>query len=505
MALKFSMVLQAVDRVTAPARRVRTAVGGMTSGIRQFAQQMRRTSQDVQSGARSLEYYQTRARRMRQVALERIFRAAAASARQLATNVRAGVRNLDLMGRAGRAAKSGLSWMWEKAAGLAKWGAAGAVAAGGLALFDMFGTASKFEQFSVMLTGIEGSADKARKSMAWVQDFAQKTPYELDDVMDAFVKLKAYGIDPMNGSLAALGDGASGMSKPIDQAVEALADAITGEYERLKEFGIRANTVGKQVTFSYMKDGKTISRQVKANAAEIEKAVTGIFRDRFGGMMDRQSQTFAGLISNLKDTWAKFLLMVANAGIFDKVKAKLGELYDWVNKLAQDGTLQAWAKNISDALGAAFDWATDLIKNTDWPAFGRDLQKIGKAAWDIANAVADAVRAYQRWSAEADAKAAEGVENGWFSSDKARRDARDKRRALEKDFGPLTDTGRAEQRNRAPSVPKPQASAGQVQVGGRLQIDVRTPAGTSARVSKVAATGPVPVVVNLGQSMGAPA
>jgi phage tail tape-measure protein len=73
-----------------------------------------------------------------------------------------------------------------------------------LALFDMFGTASKFEQFSVMLTGIEGSADKARKSMAWVQDFAQKTPYELDDVMDAFVKLKAYGIDPMNGSPAAL-------------------------------------------------------------------------------------------------------------------------------------------------------------------------------------------------------------------------------------------------------------------------------------------------------------
>jgi hypothetical protein len=70
MALKSSMVLQAVDRVTAPARRVRTAVGGMTSGIRQFAQQMRRTSQDVQSGARSLEYYQTRARRMREVALK---------------------------------------------------------------------------------------------------------------------------------------------------------------------------------------------------------------------------------------------------------------------------------------------------------------------------------------------------------------------------------------------------------------------------------------------------
>lgn len=510
MALKFSMVLQAVDRVTAPARRVRTAVSGMTSGIRQFAQQMRRTSQDVQSGARSLEYYQTRARRMRQVALGRIFQAAAASARQLATNVRAGVRSLDLMGRAGRAARSGMSWMWEKAAGLAKWGLAGATAAGGLALFDMFGTASKFEQFSVMLTGIEGSAEKARKSMAWVQDFAQKTPYELDDVMNAFVSLKAYGIDPMNGSLAALGDGAAGMSKSIDQAVEALADAVTGEYERLKEFGIRANTVGKQVTFSYMKNGKTISRQVKTNAVEIEKAITGIFRDRFGGMMDRQSTTFAGLISNLKDTWAKFLLMVANAGIFDKVKAKLSELYDWVNKLAQDGTLQAWAKQISDGLSDAFDWGVDLVKKTDWKALAEDVAKIGQAAKVLADAVLAIAENWRQVNALIDMTpmgtiraAAQSITRWATGSGSQPAQPAPPARWPTPGTQPSKAPGSMLLRN--PAVAKTQASAGQVQVGGRLQIDVKTPAGTSARVTKVAATGPVPVVVNLGQSMGAPA
>jgi hypothetical protein len=269
------------------------------------------------------------------------------------------------------------------------------------------------------------------------------------------------------------------MSKPIDQAVEALADAITGEYERLKEFGIRANTVGKQVTFSYMKDGKTISRQVKANAAEIEKAVTGIFRDRFGGMMDRQSQTFAGLISNLKDTWAKFLLMVANAGIFDKVKAKLGELYDWVNKLAQDGTLQAWAKNISDALSAAFDWATDLIKNTDWPALAatckRSARRPGtsRTRWRMpfAPISGGAPRQMPRRLKASRTAGFLPTKRGGMLAISA---------APWKRILALTDTGRAEQSNRAPSVPKPQASAGQVQVGGRLQIDVRTPAGTSA-------------------------
>lgn len=87
----------------------------------------------------------------------------------------------------------------------------GAIAGGiGWAFKSQFvDTASQFEKFSAILETVEGSSKKAKGSMGWVSDFAAKTPYELDQVMDAYVKLKSYGMDPMNGLLKSLGDTSS--------------------------------------------------------------------------------------------------------------------------------------------------------------------------------------------------------------------------------------------------------------------------------------------------------
>jgi phage tail tape-measure protein len=508
MALKFSMVLQAVDRVTAPARRVRTAVGGMTAGIRQFAQQMRRTSQDVQSGARSLEYYQTRARRMRQVALERTFRAAAASARQLATNVRGAVRNLDLLTLAGRAAGRGTAWVGEKVAGLAKWGAAGVAAGAGLSLFNLFDTAGQMEQFRIAFQVAEGSADKAKAKLDWISKFAADTPYELDQTIEAFRTLQSVaGVDPTDGSLRIVGDAAAGTSKDLQQVAEAYADAVNMSFERLLELGLRATQQGNKVTFVYRKNGQAITKTVKKDGLEVKKALEAIWKDQFGGSTLAQSKSLFGILSNIKDMWSRFQVMVADAGIFDKVKGKLSELYDWVSKLAENGKLKVWAKDISDALGAAFDWAVNLIQNTDWKAFGRDLQKVGKAAWDIANGVADAVRSYQRWRAQHQARTDEINEQGGLVSEADKKKAREDRQALEREYGPLTDTGRVEAaRNRAPAVSKPQASAGAVRVGGLTKVEVKFVGPLRGKViSTDAENDDVPTVVNLGHSMGGPA
>lgn len=70
---------------------------------------------------------------------------------------------------------------------------------------------------------------KARESLAWVSEFATKTPYELNETTEAFVKLRAYGLDPKNGLLQILGDKSAAMGKDINQAVEAIADAVTGK------------------------------------------------------------------------------------------------------------------------------------------------------------------------------------------------------------------------------------------------------------------------------------
>jgi len=251
----------------------------------------------------------------------------------------------------------------------AKVAAAGGSIAG-LALtgmtFGVIKVAAEFERFETILTTIEGSALKAKASMAWVKQFAATTPYQIAEVTDAFVKLKAYGIDPQAGALSALGDMASAMGKTLDQAVEALADAQTGEFERLKDFTIATKQAGDQVTFSYTKNGKAIQVVAKKTAASINAALLGIMNDRFSGAMVAQSKNFDGMMSSLKDAWTDFQLTIAQAGVFDYVKGALADVLKRINAAARDKSLQVWAQRIGDALTTFLNAMVDLATKVDW-------------------------------------------------------------------------------------------------------------------------------------------
>ena len=65
--------------------------------------------------------------------------------------------------------------------------------------------------------------------------------------------------------LHSYGNTAIAMGKSIKSNDQTVADATTGEFERLKEFGIKARTHGEQVTFTF----KGVSKTVAKNAAEI--------------------------------------------------------------------------------------------------------------------------------------------------------------------------------------------------------------------------------------------
>ncbi len=216
----------------------------------------------------------------------------------------------------------------------------------------IFSTAMEFEKMQTVLETLEGSSEKAKKSMSWVSDFATKTPFELDQVSEAFVKLKSYGLDPTNGLLQTLGDTSSAMGKDLMQAVEAIADAVTGENERLKEFGIKASVSGDDITYSYTdKAGKQQTALVdKNNRKEIEQTLSAIFNEKYGGAMIKQSKTLGGIISNLKDQWGRFQLMIAESGAFEALKEKMLNILQTLNKMAENGELKKWAEDIGQAI-----------------------------------------------------------------------------------------------------------------------------------------------------------
>ncbi|MFO6448902.1 tape measure protein, partial [Erythrobacter sp. NE805] len=454
---------------------------------------------DLRSGERSLADVARSGRRFAALGLRQAFDRAGAGARRLGRDLLALERRLKLAERAGYATGRGLKKLGVGAFGLLKngvlAGGAAAVGAGSFALFDLFRTAGQFEQYQAMLEGTEGSVAAARKSMAWVTQFAEKTPYELDQVMEAFVALKAYGIDPMDGTLRALGDAASGMSKPLDSAVQAIADAMTDQYERLKEFSIRAEKAGNRTTFSYVKNGKTITRVAKGEGEAVREALVGIFNERFGGGMERQATTLFGIIANLKDMWSKFLLMVAKAGIFDFVKGKLQGLLDRVNEMAANGELQKWAGDISDKLVAAFKWGEKFIKETDWDAVGRGLASGVEALTKFVELLGKAVSLASRVK-------------GWLDeTDKAGDDAisrmPERWRAPAPGFKPRSGTG-----PKAPPLMPQQLNQrfwpkqSRVDVGGKLEIGITAPPGYSARATAIApASTAMPIEVRTGRTM----
>lgn len=277
------------------------------------------------------------------------------------------------------------------AAAVGKWAAiAGAAVAGGLSILGkgVIETSAAFESYETTLETIEGSAEKAKKAMAWVSDFAVKTPYDIDGVTEAFVKLKAYGIDPTDGSMEVIGNTASAMGKGLMQAVEAWADAMTGEFERLKEFGIKAKQEKDKVTFTWNEGGKEMSKTVSKTGRDIQNFLNETFGRKFQGAMDRQSKTWKGLWSNLEDVWVSFKRKIGDAGLFDVAKRKLQDLLDTLGRWEDDGTLAKIAKAFSDAFTSIANIIGLIINrigthvatlNRNWEVLAPWLKAIGAA------------------------------------------------------------------------------------------------------------------------------
>lgn len=269
-------------------------------------------------------------------------------------------------------------------------GMMGALGLGGIgaAVTGVVRTSAEFEKFQTILETVEGSAEKARSSMQWVSDFAAKTPYELRDVTDAFVKLKAYGLDPQAGALRAAGDAAAAMGKPLEQAVEALADATTGEMERMKELGFVFEKTGDYIVYRWEENGKKMAtRARKDSRAQIQAMITGLWNKRYGGAADKLSATWDGIMSNVKDAVSRFALAIGDAGLFPFLKQQMQGVLDTLTRMAADGSLQKMATMISDELVGAFKELKAWAMSVDWKSVWQDVKDVVSGFRDVIAAI----------------------------------------------------------------------------------------------------------------------
>jgi len=230
---------------------------------------------------------------------------------------------------------------------------------GGLGVAKLVKTGGKFEQLRATLAAIEGSSKKASESFDWIDKFSSSVPFSLEETTDAFIRMRNQGMDPTNGSLRTFSDTAAvfaSAGKRTTDVVEAMADAVTGENERLKEFGIKANAKGKYFAYTFV-DKQGAQRTVKAlkkDRKQIQDVLTGIFSAKYAGASDKISKTLPALLGNIGDELTKFQSRIFSSGIGDGIKGELEKVYGEILKMKKDGRLDELASSISSGLGQLF-------------------------------------------------------------------------------------------------------------------------------------------------------
>ena len=169
----------------------------------------------------------------------------------------------------------------------------------------------EFQKLEISFKTMLGSEQKAVSLMDQLVKTAATTPFSMGDIANSAKQLLAYGLEAekVNDTLIRLGDIAAGLSIPINDLAylygttmvqgrlytqdlnQFLGRGIPLMAELAKQFGVAESEVKKLV------------EEGKAGFPQVQQAIVNLTSEgsKFGGLMEAQSKTIAGQISNIED------------------------------------------------------------------------------------------------------------------------------------------------------------------------------------------------------------
>lgn len=172
-------------------------------------------------------------------------------------------------------------------------------------------TIREFEDLEATLRAVTGSSEGAGKAMAVIRDFTKGTTFQIQEVTQAFIRLKLAGVVPTSDVMTDFGNLAAGMGRSIENLAQAAFNATTGEMEMLKQFGIRAVQDGDKITVTFDNVTQTIDRSGEA----VINYLRSIGREKFPTALQERLDTLSGAISNMKDASAEFMVAIGEGGL----------------------------------------------------------------------------------------------------------------------------------------------------------------------------------------------
>lgn len=207
--------------------------------------------------------------------------------------------------------------------------------------YEALQAASQMETFEVRLGTLMGSSDDARARLDELFAFAATTPFNTEQIVAAEVTLRGFG--------AAAAEVMPGL---IDFAATTGAD--------LSQSAIDIGKAWNQGAVGLESDtAKILRKQIELQAGtdvtkmkieDFREAMLNVLDDgMFAGGAARMSRTFAGMVSNLQDSWEEFLRDVGKGSeLFDNVKGSLQAILDLIAN--NQGLVEDFARQFGDQL-----------------------------------------------------------------------------------------------------------------------------------------------------------
>jgi hypothetical protein len=219
-----------------------------------------------------------------------------------------------------------------------------------------------------------GGAAEADRQMAILTETAAANGQGVAAMVDAYVRLKNLGLDPSRQAMEAYLNVSAASGKSLEQFVEAVADAATGEFERLKEFGIKASVEGDKVALRF----RGATRLIQNDARSIEEALQEIGRKDFAGAVAAQSQNASVALNTMGDAVERLAAkMAADAELPQGIAGLANGVTALANALAKESDPDSLAASV----GSVWD-VLQLISNPIAALTG-NLGNAGKAAGSV--------------------------------------------------------------------------------------------------------------------------
>lgn len=238
--------------------------------------------------------------------------------------------------------------------------------------------AGAMEQVDIALTTMLGSAEDAAKLQKDLIEFAKKTPFEIEGIFDTTKKLLAYGVaqEEIIDTMSTLGNIASGLGVPMDRLALVYGQVRTAgklmgqDLNQFVQAGVDIIPKIAEVMGIQTEEVRKFGEQGKISFDIVHEAIKNLEKSDFGGLMEKQSKTFLGTLSNMADGFYQVRISLGNAllPVAKKVVNFMIPAFDKLAKIIDQNKdnittfTTTLVKGLS-VVGKAFKFAFSIVAN----------------------------------------------------------------------------------------------------------------------------------------------